>query len=75
MKKTTILSLFLLSIFFTSSCVSRHDKNSASYSYPESKIWKHGVYSELDAEKYAEIFDGLEVDLIYLAYRSNCRIF
>lgn len=74
MKKPTILSLFLLSIIFTSSCVSHHDRNSTSYSYPESKIWKHGVYSELDAEKYAEIFDGLEVDLIYSAKYSDIYI-
>jgi len=71
MKKLTITSLFLLAITALSSCVSSSDE---SFSYPKSKIWKHGVYSEFEAEKYSETFDGLEVDLVYSRKYNNIFI-
>lgn len=44
------------------------------FEYPESKIWKHGVYSKHDAAKYENVFDGLEVDLIYSSAKDDIFI-
>lgn len=74
MKKLTISSLLLLAILSISSCISSYDYDNETFSYPNSKIWKHGVYSEYEAEKYAEVFDGLEVDLVYSKKHGNIFI-
>lgn len=74
MKKLTISSLLLLAILSISSCISSSDYDNETFSYPNSKIWKHGVYSEYEAEKYAEVFDGLEVDLVYSKKHGNIFI-
>ena len=74
MKKLTITSLLLLAVLSISSCVSSSGKDNETFSYPNSKIWKHGVYSEYEAEKYAEVFDGLEVDLVYSKKHNNIFI-
>ena len=44
------------------------------FKYSKSKIWKHGVYSKYDAEKYEKVFDGLEVDLIYSTKKNDIYI-
>lgn len=44
------------------------------FDYPESKIWKHGVYSKYDAQKYEGVFDGLEVDVIYSLEKDNIYV-
>lgn len=65
MRNNVILSILIFSIIALTSCLSTSKENKNSFSYPKSKIWKHGVYSEYEAEKFSKTFDGLEVDLIY----------
>lgn len=70
------LSLIILCVFITS-CTrqSGHHENTVStFNYPDSKTWKHGVYSKNDAKKYAELFDGLEVDVIYSKAKNNIYV-
>ena len=53
------------------------DKNNvgeSSFNYPDSKIWKHGVYSKYDAQKYEGVFDGLEVDIIYSPEKNDIYV-
>lgn len=45
-----------------------------SFNYPESKIWKHGVYSKYDAAKYENVFDGMEVDIVYSTEKDDLFI-
>ena len=69
--KNILLSIFIISLFF--SC----DKNNvgeSSFNYPDSKTWKHGVYSKYDAQKYEGVFDGLEVDIIYSPEKNDIYV-
>lgn len=53
------------------------DKNNvgeSSFNYPDSKTWKHGVYSKYDAQKYEGVFDGLEVDIIYSPEKNDIYV-
>lgn len=58
---------FLLVILTFSSCQKK-------FKYPDSKIWKHGVYSKYEAAEYESVFKGLEVDLVYLPDRDDIHI-
>ena len=64
MKKITIL--FFIAISFLS-C-------QKEYKYPESKLWKHGVYSKWEAKELEGVFDGLEVDVIYSHEKNNIYV-
>lgn len=44
------------------------------FDYPESKIWKHGVYSKYEAQELEGVFDGLEVDVIYSLEKDNIYV-
>lgn len=54
--------------------VEKQEKEQAEFSYPSSKIWKHGVYSKFDAAKYEYVFDGLEVDIVFSTEKDNLFI-
>lgn len=69
--KKIILSIFVISLFI--SC----DKNPVilkSFNYPDSKVWKHGVYSKYDAQNLEDVFDGLEVDVIYSPEKNDIYV-
>ncbi len=70
--KNIILSIFVLSLLF--SCDNENNKKGKSFDYPESKTWKHGVYSKYDAQKYEGVFDGLEVDVIYSPEKNDIYV-
>ena len=69
MRRFLLLSLVVIAFF---SCDKKED--SASFNYPDSKVWKHGVYSKYDAQKYEDIFDGLEVDVIYSQEKNDIYV-
>lgn len=69
MKKFLTFSLIFFT-FFSCTKTDNHD----GYKYPDSKVWKHGVYSKHDAEKYENAFDGLEVDVIYSPEKDNIYV-
>ena len=52
----------------------RNDDKDMTFKYPDSKIWKHGVYSKYDAQKYEGVFDGLEVDIIYSPEKNDIYV-
>jgi len=69
------LLLLILSVFFLSSCGNKKTyEDSKEFSYPGSKLWKHGVYSKYQAQKLEGIFDGLEVDVIYSPEKNNIYV-
>lgn len=70
--KNIILSIFVLLLLF--SCDNENNIKNKSFDYPESKIWKHGVYSKYDAQKYEGVFDGLEVDVIYSPEKNDIYV-
>lgn len=70
MKKTLLISL---AIFLLFSCKEQSfDKR--NFNYPETKIWKHGVYSKWEAKELEGVFDGLEVDVIYSPEKNNIYV-
>ena len=70
--KNIILSIFVLLLLF--SCDNENNIKNKSFDYPESKTWKHGVYSKYDAQKYEGVFDGLEVDVIYSPEKNDIYV-
>ena len=64
----------ILTLFFMLSIVFVSCDRKKQYNYPESKIWKHGVYSKYDAQKLEDIFDGLEVDVIYSPEKNDIYV-
>ena len=75
MKKNGVIIIAITLIFnilSLSSCQDKADKG--EFSYPKSKVWKHGVYSKYDAAKYEDIFDGLEVDIVYSTEKDGLFI-
>lgn len=52
----------------------KQEKKLSAFHYPKSKTWKHGVYSRSDASKYEDIFEGLEVDVVYSSEKDNVFI-
>ena len=69
MKKFLVFSLIIVALF---SC--GKNKDNEGFQYPDSKVWKHGVYSKYDAQKFEDIFDGLEVDVIYSPEKDNIYV-
>ncbi len=63
MRKLLLLFLFISALF---SC--------ERYKYPDSKVWKHGVYSKLEAHDLEGVFDGLEVDVIYSPEKNDIYV-
>ena len=63
--KKIILSIFVISLLI--SC----DK---SFKYPDSKTWKHGVYSKNEARSFEGVFDGLEVDVVYSPEKNDIYV-
>ena len=54
--------------------ISCNNDENKPYKYPKSKIWKHGVYSKWEAQKFEGVFDGLEVDVIYSHKKDNIYV-
>ena len=69
MKKFFIIFLVIISFI---SCEKPQAKK--TFNYPESKVWKHGVYSKHTAKELEGVFDGLEVDVIYSPEIDNIFI-
>lgn len=67
------LSAYLILLLFFS-CNNKKNEDTGTYNYPSSKVWKHGVYSKYDAQNYEDIFDGLEVDVIYSPEKDNIYV-
>ena len=70
MKKFFIIFVLILSFV---SCEKSQPKKK-TFNYPESKVWKHGVYSKHTAKELEGVFDGLEVDVIYSPEIDNIFI-
>lgn len=64
--------ILLIALVFVS--CTRNDSVIKKYDYPNSKLWKHGVYSKYDAQKLESIFEGLEVDVIYSPEQHNIYV-
>lgn len=71
MRKIPLFAIPILSIIVMLSLSSCDNEK---FSYPKSKVWKHGVYSKFDAARYEGIFDGLEVDIVYSSEKDNLFI-
>lgn len=67
-----ILALLVVALLF--SCNNKVYDEVKPYNYPESKIWKHGVYSKYEAQELEGIFDGLEVDVIYSPEKDDIYV-
>ena len=65
--------IILIALVFLS-CTRESNYPDSKINYPDSKIWKHGVYSKYDAQKFEDIFDGLEVDVIYSPEKNNIYV-
>ena len=65
--------IILIALVFLS-CARESNYPDSKINYPDSKIWKHGVYSKYDAQKFEDIFDGLEVDVIYSPEKDNIYV-
>ena len=69
--KRAFFSLIILFLFF--SC-----ENSlptpTEFNYPESKLWRHGVYSKYEAQELEGLFEGLEVDVIYSPEKNDIYV-
>lgn len=73
MKRNNIIIIALIfNILSLFSCQNKADNG--NFSYPKSKVWKHGVYSKYDAAKYENVFDGLEVDIVYSSEKNDLFI-
>ena len=59
--KRAFFSLIILFLFF--SCEN-----------PESKLWKHGVYSKYEAKELEGLFEGLEVVVIYSPEKNDIYV-
>lgn len=70
MKKFLIIFILILSFV---SCEKSQPKKK-TFNYPESKVWKHGVYSKHTAKELEGVFNGLEVDVIYSPEIDNIFI-
>lgn len=65
--------VFLVVILSFISCEKNRPENK-KFDYPNSKVWKHGVYSKYDAQKLEGVFDGLEVDVIYSPEKDDIYV-
>ncbi len=70
MKKIILISLTLFLLF---SC-KEQSSDKKTFDYPESKVWKHGVYSKYEARDLEGVFDGLEVDVIYSPEKNDIYV-
>lgn len=73
MKKILFISL-AVSLLISCSGDNSTQETIKPFDYPESKIWKHGVYSKWEAQKLEGIFDGLEVDVIYSQEKNDIYV-
>lgn len=72
MKKILILILTFSVVF---SCDNKKtNEYLKSFDYPDSKIWKHGVYSKYQAQELEGVFDGFEVDVIYSPEKNDIYV-
>lgn len=69
--RNILLSIIVFTLF---SCENKNYVNSKKYDYPDSKVWKHGVYSKYEARDLEGIFDGLEVDVIYSPEKDDIYV-
>ncbi len=75
MKTNSILLLttaLILNVLSLASC--KNEKDDGTFSYTKSKIWRHGVYSKYDAAKYEDVFEGMEVDIVYSTEKDDLFI-
>lgn len=66
-----IINTVFVGLLLLSSCQKNIKKE---FKYPDSKVWKHGVYSKYEAAECEGVFKGLEVDLVYLPDRDDIYI-
>lgn len=79
MKHLNIWVFFLTTtiILFFASCCTKDEKEEIienNFTYPNSKIWAHGVNDTTDARNRAETFEGLELDVVYSNYQNELFI-
>lgn len=67
-------ALFIICILFVSCDQKEEYDLKKTYNYPESKVWRHGVYSKYEASELEGVFDGLEVDVIYSPEKNNIYV-
>ncbi|MBQ5856599.1 MAG: hypothetical protein IIW55_04745 [Bacteroidales bacterium] len=73
MKKILFISL-IVSLLFSCSDDDSFTESRKNFKYPESKVWKHGVYSKWEAQELEGLFDGLEVDVIYSPEKNDIYV-
>ena len=69
--KRAFFSLIILLSFF--SC-EKSLPTPTEFNYPESKLWRHGVYSKYEAQELEGLFEGLEVDVIYSPEKNDIYV-
>ena len=67
-----LINILIINMLLLFSCENKSDNG--DFSYPKSKIWRHGVYSRYDAAKYENVFDGMEVDVVYSSANDDMYI-
>ncbi|MBQ7533044.1 MAG: hypothetical protein IJT45_05020 [Bacteroidales bacterium] len=67
-----LINILIINILLFFSCKNKSDDG--NFRYSKSKIWKHGVYSKYDAAKYEDVFEGMEVDIVYSKEKDDLFI-
>ena len=70
MKRVFFNLIILFTLFSCEKCL----PTSTEFNYPESKLWKHGVYSKYEAQELEGLFEGLEVDVIYSPEKNDIYV-
>ena len=70
MIRKTILFALIVSTLFSCNPISEVDE----FNYPDSKIWKHRANVTEELKQIEDVFDGVEVDIIYSAEKDDIFI-
>ena len=69
MKRLITFTLIIITLF---SCGKTNEKN--GYNYPNSKVWKHRVNTTEELQQIENVFDGVEVDIIYSSAKNDIYV-
>lgn len=70
MIRKIILFILIVSTLFSCNPISEVDE----FNYPDSKIWKHRANVTEELKQIEDIFDGVEVDIIYSAEKDDIYV-
>ncbi|MDR2009181.1 MAG: hypothetical protein LBQ22_01705 [Bacteroidales bacterium] len=64
-----IISFLVIVLLLLSACNNK-ENTITSFKYPKSKIWAHNANDTLVAQTKEDLFNGLEIDLVYSEYQD-----